>query len=370
MQALTLNAAHGWRWLAEGFRIFRKNHLMLTFLVVSYWMLMAIVNVIPMIGTIATTLCIPAFSVSLMNACRNIDKGGPLGPRTLFSGFQENPRALITLGAIYLAATVGILAISSLADGGALMQLMLAGHTPNAEVLASGDVMLALQVALILLCPLIMAYWYAPILAAWHGLSPAKALFFSFIACARNWRAFLVYSLALLVAATLLPGLLLGTLAERADIFISYRRADTGMAAGRLRDELIEHFGSRRVFMDLHGIDPSADWRETIGAAIAACKVGVVLIGQGFMAADAQGRPRLYDEGDVLRFELESLLASHKRILPVLVDDAQLPAEDALPEGLRPLLRYQAPRINNANWQAVSAAVVGACEAVLRPVPA
>ena len=75
------------------------------------------------------------------------------------------------------------------------------------------------------------------------------------------------------------------------------------------------------------------------------------------------------DEGDVLRFELESLLARHKRILPVLVDDAQLPAEDALPEGLRPLLRYQAPRINNANWQAVSAAVVGACEAVLSPVP-
>jgi len=213
MQALTLNAAHGWRWLAEGFRIFRKNHLMLTFLVVSYWMLMAIVNVIPVIGTIATTLCIPAFSVSLMNACRNIDKGGPLGPQTLFSGFEKNPRALITLGAIYLAATVGILAISSLADGGALMQLMLAGRTPDAEVLASGDVMLALQVALILLCPLIMAYWYAPILAAWHGLSPAKALFFSFIACARNWRAFLVYSLALLVAATLLPGLLLGTLA-------------------------------------------------------------------------------------------------------------------------------------------------------------
>ena len=100
---------------------------------------------------------------------------------------------------------------------------------------------------------------------------------------------------------------MLGTLAERADIFISYRRADTGMAAGRLRDELIEHFGSRRVFMDLHGIDPSADWRETIGAAIAACKVGVVLIGQGFMAADAQGRPRLYDEGDVLRFDAERL---------------------------------------------------------------
>jgi len=90
---------------------------------------------------------------------------------------------------------------------------MLAGLKPDEAVLESGDLMVALQLALVLLCPLIMAYWYAPILAGWHDLSPGKALFFSFVACARNWRAFLVYSLALLVAATLLPGLLLGTLA-------------------------------------------------------------------------------------------------------------------------------------------------------------
>ena len=87
MQALTLPAAQGWRWLTDGFRIFRRNHLMLTFLVVSYWVLMALVNVIPVIGTIATTLCIPAFSVSLMNACRSIERGTPLGPQLLFSGF-------------------------------------------------------------------------------------------------------------------------------------------------------------------------------------------------------------------------------------------------------------------------------------------
>jgi hypothetical protein len=49
------------------------------------------------------------------------------------------------------------------------------------------------------------------------------------------------------------------------------------------------------------------------------------------------------------------------------VDDAQLPPEDALPEALRPLLRYQTPRIDNANWQAVSAAVVRAIDAVLTP---
>lgn len=214
MQALILPAAQGWRWLTEGFRLFRKNHLMLTFLVISYWVLMALVNIVPVLGTIVTTLCIPAFSVSLMNACRNIDQGRPLGPPLLFSGFASNLRSLLTLGGIYLAVSVGILAVSALADDGALMAMLLAGHKPGDEALNDGSLLLATQIALLLLCPLIMAYWYAPVLAGWHGFSPGKALFFSFVACLRNWRAFLVYSLAITVLATLLPGLLLGVLAS------------------------------------------------------------------------------------------------------------------------------------------------------------
>ena len=213
MQALTLPAAQGWRWLTDGFRIFRRNHLMLTFLVVSYWVLMALVNVIPVIGTIATTLCIPAFSVSLMKACRSIERGTPLGPQLLFSGLASNLRALLTLGAIYLAAVVAILGLSALADDGALMAMMLAGQKPDAGTVSSGSLLLATEIALVLLCPLIRAYWYAPVLAGWHGLSPAKALFFSFVACLRNWRPFLVYSLAIGVVATLVPGIVLGILA-------------------------------------------------------------------------------------------------------------------------------------------------------------
>jgi hypothetical protein len=34
----------------------------------------------------------------------------PLGPQLLFSGFASNLRSLLTLGAIYLAAVVAILA--------------------------------------------------------------------------------------------------------------------------------------------------------------------------------------------------------------------------------------------------------------------
>ena len=45
-------------------------------------------------------------------------------------------------------------------------------------------------------------------------LSAGKALFFSFVACARNWRAFLAYSLAVLVAGALVPGLVLAALSS------------------------------------------------------------------------------------------------------------------------------------------------------------
>ena len=74
--------------------------------------------------------------------------------------------------------------------------------------------MLATQIGMLLFTPLMMAYWYAPVLTAWHGCTPAKALFFSFFASMRNWRAFLAYGASLVVFAGLVPGLLLGLLSS------------------------------------------------------------------------------------------------------------------------------------------------------------
>ena len=65
---------------------------------------------------------------------------------------------------------------------------------------------------MLLMAPVLMAWWFAPVLAAWHRLGVGKALFFSFIACWMNWRPFLVYGLGLLIVAGILPGVLLGIL--------------------------------------------------------------------------------------------------------------------------------------------------------------
>jgi hypothetical protein len=63
------------------------------------------------------------------------------------------------------------------------------------------------------MAPVLMAYWFAPVLAAWHGLGVGKSLFFSFIACWLNWRAFLAYGAAMVLVAGVIPGLIFGLLA-------------------------------------------------------------------------------------------------------------------------------------------------------------
>ena len=214
MQALTLSARHGWRWLSAGFSIFRRKQLLLSFTVLGYWMLMALISALPLIGRMVAMLFIPIFSVGLMNACRLLDQGKPIPLPLLFSGFATNLRPLLVLGVLYLCVNAAVLGLVALIDGGVLFQLVFLGPPQDESLLVSEEVRIGSQLALALFMPLMMAYWYAPVLVAWHGLSAAKSLFFSFVACARNWRAFLVYGVAVVIYGALLPGLVAGLISS------------------------------------------------------------------------------------------------------------------------------------------------------------
>jgi hypothetical protein len=160
-----------------------------------------------------------------------------------------------------------------------------------------------------------------------------------------------------------LQNLLLGVLADSPDIFLSYRRTDVPAAAGRLHRDLSEHFGTKRVFMDVHGIAPCQIWDRTIESAIERCKVGVVVIGNRWMPAPSTDTPaRSNDRTDFVRHEVATLLKAGKPVAPVLIDGARLPDGPELPEELLPLLNFQAPALNNANWDAVVAQLIGELE--------
>ena len=100
------------------------------------------------------------------------------------------------LGALYALGFLALMGISSLIDGGQFAKLYLVGGKITQELVLQGDFQMAMWVTLALYLPLSLLFWHAPALVHWHGVSPAKSLFFSLMACYRNGAALTVYGLA------------------------------------------------------------------------------------------------------------------------------------------------------------------------------
>src|SRR6266571_4403205 len=199
-------AKNGWFWLLKGFALYRKSPVMWLFLVFTYWIAVALLGQIRYLGLATSTVLLPAFSVSLMAMCAVLERGGMLRPALLFSGFQNGLATLIALGVLYLLSVVAVLGIASLADAGALLQWVFYGQEPPQEGLRDGSVSRALVFAALAGAPVLMAFWFAPVLAAWNRMGALQALFYSFFAVWRNWRAFFVYAALVLAAVFLATG--------------------------------------------------------------------------------------------------------------------------------------------------------------------
>src|SRR6266508_1230435 len=139
--------------------------------------------------------------------------------------------------------------------------------------------------------------------------------------------------------------------AQHLRIFLNYRRDETSGHAGRLFDVLAARFGNDHVFMDIDRIEPGLDFADVISEAVASCDVFIALIGSRWLtSADAKGRPRLENPEDFIRLELEAALELDVRLIPALVQNAQMPSSDELPETLRPFARRHAVELSDTRW--------------------
>jgi hypothetical protein len=154
--------------------------------------------VVPVVGPLAALTLVPTFSVGLMFACRSLDAGTAVEWRQLFAGFHSNFPVLLRLGFVYLGSMAAILLVSSLLDGGMLMKLTLFGIPPPTDIYQDDDMARARALTLVLSIPVVMGFWFAPVLVAWHRLPALKSLFFSYFACARNISALLLFTLVLI----------------------------------------------------------------------------------------------------------------------------------------------------------------------------
>lgn len=126
-------------------------------------------------------------------------------------------------------------------------------------------------------------------------------------------------------------------------VFISYRRSDTGPYARLLKEHLSDRLPGVQVFMDLDSIEAGLDFEEVIRGAVSSCPVVVALIGPRWVTvAGEDGRRRIDDPGDYVRFEIATALERGVRVIPVLVDGAKPLRLQQLPPGLEHLARLSA----------------------------
>ena len=202
MDARRLPARHGALWLLAGFALFRRHPPLTTAITFGYLLTVIMVNLIPKIGPFLLPLLLPTLTVMLGNGCRAIDRRLPFGNETLLKGISEHRAGLARLGGLHLVgSTLLVLGSSALGEPINISD----GMSPEEAMALVTD----LGILLVLASPLLMAFWFAPLLTAWDGVGAVKSLFFSFFATLRNWRAFTMYGLALVLVGAILPGLIL-----------------------------------------------------------------------------------------------------------------------------------------------------------------
>ncbi len=135
-------------------------------------------------------------------------------------------------------------------------------------------------------------------------------------------------------------------------IFISYRRADAEFAAGELGRQLRRDFGDEQVFRDKEDVGGGVAWRQEVLHEIDRDSVLLVLIGEDWAnAKDADGRRRLDNSDDPLRLEITDGIREGARILPILLENAQMPSEEELPPELRLLAGINALNLRDGDWE-------------------
>ncbi len=202
MLARTLPARHGVLWLVAGLQLFRKNPPLMTGLTFSYLLLMIVLNLVPGVGPVLLPILLPTLTAMLGNGCRTIEAGRALTWPMLTNGLSGRRVAMLRLGGIHLVGSSLLVLVSLALD----TRLDLADGMNEAEAMAA---LKELSVLMLLASPLLMAFWFAPLLTLWDDVPAAKSVFFSFVASWRNWRAFAAYGAAIVVVGVLLPGMLL-----------------------------------------------------------------------------------------------------------------------------------------------------------------
>ena len=144
-------------------------------------------------------------------------------------------------------------------------------------------------------------------------------------------------------------------------VFISYRRGDAAASAGRLSDHLKARLGPGQVFMDVDGIEPGVDFHQVISDNVSQCDALIAVIGPDWLS------DRLYEENDFVRIEIAAGLERDVRVIPVLVDGAEMPTAEQLPDSLKALARRNAAKLYHSRFSDDAGRLADVLERIISP---
>jgi uncharacterized membrane protein len=196
---------------------------------------MVVIGLVPILGGMVVQVLQPVIAAGLIVASQSLERGGNFELDHLFAGFKKNFGNLAIVGLLFMAGGVVIflifLAIVAMTIGTAF----LTGNMDQLYTTIAASmfmILFGLLVMLALLVPLMAAYWFAPALVMLHDMQPMAAMRASFFACFRNFVAFLVYGIILLVLGfiAMIPfglGYLVLIPVVMASVYVSYRQIFT-----------------------------------------------------------------------------------------------------------------------------------------------
>jgi hypothetical protein len=220
-------ARTGILWVKLGMRTFFRQPLALAGLFFMFMAVMTIASQVPFIGFALAMTLLPAATLGLMVATREAADGRFPMPLVLLAAFRagrQQARAMLVLGALYAVGFLATIGLSYLVDGGDFAHVYLGAATPTREMMLEPSFQAAMWVFIGLHLPLSLMFWHAPALVHWHAFPPIKSLFFSLLACLRNFWAFAVFGLMwllillLVVAGVTTVGALLGQASLAGDL--------------------------------------------------------------------------------------------------------------------------------------------------------
>ena len=136
------------------------------------------------------------------------------------------------------------------------------------------------------------------------------------------------------------------------EIVICYRREDSQASSNAVYRELAKRLGAGRILFDLTAVPIGEDYDQFVRDAISRAKAFVVVIGPKWLVIEKQGVRRLDREDDPVRREIAAALEARVPVIPLLVQGAQAPEPDTLPDSLKQLSRLSMLPVEERFWDA------------------